>query len=280
MKTIYRRRNAIPDVKRGNLEIAAAGLCAALYAVSNVAFAAVPTPWGIGQFRPGVIIPALFAVLFGPWVGAIGASLGTQLSSMYLPTGLGPIGSLVSGVPGNFFGFYLLGWLVRRKKNWTGFLQGSLVGLIVGNLAAASGVMFWLTLIVPRWATWALVTKIGVILGLTLFWFATMLPFVLILVPILIRGVKPVNRLMSLGAIRISPDLMKFSSYSAVPIFAIFVLLSIDNGLSSTVFYAVPVIYREAVILLLGLSAVFVLAYGIIVRRIFNGTFERQEFKA
>jgi len=280
MKTIYRRRGATPDVKRGNLEIAAAALCAALYAVSNVAFAAVPTPWGVGQFRPGVIIPALFAVLFGPWVGAIGASLGTQLSSMFLPTGLGPIGSLVSGVPGNFIGFYLLGWLVRRKRNWTGFLQGSLVGLIVGNLAAASGVMFWLTLIVPSWAAWALATKMGVILGFTLFWFATMLPFVLILVPILMRGVKPLNRLMGLGAIRISPDSMKFSSYSAVPIFAVFALLSIDNGLASTVFYAVPAIYREAVILLLGLSAAFVLAYGIVVRRIFKGTFEPQELKA
>lgn len=250
-------------MERRTLEISAAALCAALYSVSNIAFAAVPTPWGVGQFRPGVIIPAVFVILFGPWVGAVGAALGTQLSSFFLPTGLGPVGSLVSGVPGNFLGFLLVGRIINRRRDSTGFLTGSLLGLLFGNLIAASGVMFWLTLIVPKWASWAFAIKVGVVLGFTIFWFATMLPFVLLLVPILIRGVGPLIKRMNLMGLEVAPDTSKLAAYYASAIAAILAIVSIDRGVASTLFYAVQPIYRDAILLLFGASAIIVLAYGI-----------------
>lgn len=254
-------------------QVSAAALCAALYAVSNIAFAAIPTPWGVGQFRPGVIVPAIFAVLFGPWTGAIGASLGTLLSSIFLPSGLGPVGSLVSGVPGNFAGFYILGWLVRRRRDWTGYLEGSLAGLAVGNLVAAGGVMFWLTSVVPRWASWAVETQIGVILGFTLFWFATMLPFVLLVVPLLLKALNPLSKRMELGELGGAPNSIKTSLFTAFGIFVVFSVLLADNdGIASSIFYAVAPVYRNAVIALVGLCIVFILLYEVEVRKMFRGS--------
>jgi hypothetical protein len=51
-------------------------LCAALYAVGAYATAYIPSPWGFGQFRPAVVIPAFFAVVFGPLGGRCRRSFG------------------------------------------------------------------------------------------------------------------------------------------------------------------------------------------------------------
>lgn len=65
-------------------------LCATLYASLIALTATIPTPWGVGHFRPAVVIPALFALIANPWIAAFGAALGTQIGSFILPTGLGP----------------------------------------------------------------------------------------------------------------------------------------------------------------------------------------------
>jgi len=118
--------------------------------------------------------------------------LGTFLGSLVLSSvGLSnPLLSLVAGVPGNFVGFFLLGWLARRG-GWRMFIAATLVSLMVGNLIAASGVMLFFHYIVPLWAAWPVEVKLATILGLTLFWTATMVPFVLPLVPVMLRALKP-----------------------------------------------------------------------------------------
>ena len=174
--------------------IAPTAICAALYVVAIIVTAPIPTPWGVGQFRPGVVIPAFFAVISGPYVAAIGAAIGTFVGDFYL-TSLGltnPLLSLIAGVPGNFVGFIILGWLVKRYRSWIGFIWSSFIGIAVGNLVAASGVVAYFTTLVGGnlWAEWPLDVKMATIFGLTLFWMATMLPFVIPIVPALVRGVS------------------------------------------------------------------------------------------
>ncbi len=168
-------------------------LCATLYASLIALTATIPTPWGVGHFRPAVIIPALFALISSPWTAAFGAALGTQLGSFILPTGLGPIGSLVSGVPGNFVGFLIYGFIVHKHRSWTRFIIGTVVGTLVGNYIAASGVAFWLTVIVPKWVEMSSDALLLTVFGLTMFWEVTMVPFILIIVPptlVALRGLE------------------------------------------------------------------------------------------
>jgi hypothetical protein len=167
-------------------------LSAALYAVAISVTAPIPTPWGVGHFRPGVVVPAVFAVVTGPYVAGIGAALGTFVGSVVLSSvGLSnPLLSLVAGVPGNFAGFFLLGWLCRRG-GWRMFVAATLLSLLVGNFIAASGVLLYFSYVVPTWAGWPPDVKLATILGLTLFWMVTMVPFILPLVPALLRVLKP-----------------------------------------------------------------------------------------
>jgi hypothetical protein len=168
-------------------QVANISTCAALYAVAIAATAFVPTPWGVGQFRPGVVVPAIYAFIGEPIEAGLGAAIGTFIGSFILQaagTGLGPLGSLISGSPANLVGFYLLGWFVTKYRSWNGFIFGTFVSLALGNLIAAGGVATYLTYIVPRWLTMTLDVKLGTIVGLTLFWTVTMLPFVLTLVPL------------------------------------------------------------------------------------------------
>lgn len=91
---------------------------AALYAAGSYTTAYIPSPWGVGQFRPAVVIPALFSVVFGPWAGGVGAALGTLIADSLKHGAIYP-GSLFASVPGNFVGFFLMGCLFKKKFNWT-----------------------------------------------------------------------------------------------------------------------------------------------------------------
>ncbi|MEM1766962.1 MAG: ECF transporter S component, partial [Candidatus Bathyarchaeia archaeon] len=68
-------------VKVSVREVSALAINAALYAVGSYATAYIQTPWLV-QLRPAVVIPAVFAVLFGPIVGGLGAALGTFIASI------------------------------------------------------------------------------------------------------------------------------------------------------------------------------------------------------
>jgi uncharacterized membrane protein len=160
------------------LVVSRIAICAALYAVANSVTAAIPTPFSIGQFRPGVIIPALFSIMFGTTVGAIGAALGSFVGDVIFLTPLGltnPFLALVAGVPGNFVGFLIFGLIIYRFRSWSGFVVDSLVALFVGNLIAGAGVVLSVGL------------PLGVILGFTFWWLFTMLPFMFLVLPVILR---------------------------------------------------------------------------------------------
>ncbi len=116
------------------LDIALIGMCAALYAAIGFL-----TSFGLAlggvAFWPAAIIPAVFAVLFGPWVGGIGAAIGIFVRDMLYHGD--PILSLAAGVTGNFAAFFLLGYLSRtsfsRKK--------IMLSTIIGSIIIVTGIM-------------------------------------------------------------------------------------------------------------------------------------------
>jgi hypothetical protein len=126
------------------LQVAATVVNAALYASIGILtyfgiFA--PPPIGIVRFWPVVIIPGVFATLFGPWVGGIGAAMGIFASDMVAHGN--PLLSLTVGVTSNFVGFFLLGYIAQKNIN----PRRTAMALVVGTLIVIGGVfsiMFYL----------------------------------------------------------------------------------------------------------------------------------------
>ena len=162
-------------------------MCAALYAVGSFVTAYIPSPWGFGQFRPAVVIPAFFAVIFGPMPAGIGAAIGTLIADSVKHGYLYP-GSYLAAVPGNFIGFYLFGYILRKKFNWGRFILTSNVALTVANLIVAFLYVFIFKTIYLGALELQVADLTFLSIGLTIWWFVTMLPFVLIVTPPLIRA--------------------------------------------------------------------------------------------
>ena len=93
-------------------DIAVIGVCAALYAVVGRLTDLGVTFLGVA-FWPAVVIPAIFAVLYGPWVGGIGGAIGIFIRDM-LFHGNAAL-SLAAGVPPNFILFFLIGYMSARN---------------------------------------------------------------------------------------------------------------------------------------------------------------------
>ena len=114
-------------------DIAVIGICSALYAVFGILTGYINF-YGIG-FLPAVIIPAVFAVLFGPWVGGTSGAIGIFIRDMFVH-GNAPL-SLVAGVPPNFILFFLIGYLSARNISLKQALAGvsiAAVGLLVPSI--------------------------------------------------------------------------------------------------------------------------------------------------
>ncbi len=223
--------------------ISAIAICAALYAAAIAVTAPIPTPWGIGQFRPAVVVPAVFAIVSGPLVGGIGAALGTFLGSFILALfGLSnPLLSLMAGVPANFVSFYVFGWLVARRRTWPSFITATFITLILGNLIAAAGVMFYFTLVVPRWVALPIEVKLATIFGFTLFWVVTMLPFIMALVPPLVGSVSrlPGHSIIHAQDIRLEwakPSDLIYPSLGVALILGLIYCIIIATPLGSSIF--------------------------------------------
>ena len=98
------------------LDVVLVSVNAALYAVVGYAtylglFAPVV---GTVRFWPSVVIPAAFAVVFGPKIGGLGAAIGIFISDMLIHGNA--FLSLTVGVPSNFIGFYLIGVLSSPRS--------------------------------------------------------------------------------------------------------------------------------------------------------------------
>lgn len=173
---------------KASLLLTATVMCAALYAVGCYATAYIPSPWGFGQFRPAVIIPALFGAIFGPVPSALGAAIGTLIADS-VKHGTLYMGSLMAAVPGNFLGFYIFGYILKKKFNWTRFISASVVTLIVGNAITAFFYVFLYRAIYLQAFAFSVDTLTFISFSLTIYWFVTMLPFILLVTPLLIRAV-------------------------------------------------------------------------------------------
>jgi hypothetical protein len=187
--------------------ISLTSICASLYAISIILTAYLPTPWGVGHLRLGIIIPAIFALLGGPWVAGIGAAIGSFLGDIFglVPFGrTDPILALFAGVPANFVGFFIFGYLIKKYGNWGSFLLISFIALLIGNFIAALNVVIYIGFLFPLnhpWATFSgvllhesLNLKVGLILGFLLFWLLTMLPVMLFAFPPLVKALSPLLR--------------------------------------------------------------------------------------
>ena len=166
------------------------GVSAALYAIVGVLtnMGLVAPVVGVVKFWPAVIIPGVFAVLFGPWVGGIGAAIGIFVSDMVQPGHGIPLLSLTVGCTSNFAGFYLVGLFSRMKMKWRDIASILIVGsailagmcgylFLIGQLNVEVLAIFLAVILAsdiivvgfglwkPEWKSYGLASVIGLIVG-------------------------------------------------------------------------------------------------------------------
>lgn len=139
------------------------------------------------RFWPAVVVPGVFAVLFGPYVGGTGAAIGIFISDM-LTHGM-PLLSLSVGVTSNFIAFYILGY-ATRTYSLKRYILASTSSLLVGSAVIGLGIWGWSQyFLLPGTAK---VAPMPLIAALSTFiWtFVSEIPFLLILVPPIVEAVK------------------------------------------------------------------------------------------
>ena len=172
------------------------GVSAALYAIVGVLtnMGLVAPVVGVVKFWPAVIIPGVFAVLFGPWVGGTGAAIGIFVSDMVQPGHGIPLLSLTVGCTSNFAGFYLVGLFSRMKMKWRDIASILIVGsailagmcgylFLIGQLTVEVLAIFLAVIIAsdaivvgfglwkPEWKSYGLASVIGLLVGSTIIGF-------------------------------------------------------------------------------------------------------------
>lgn len=178
------------------IDVAMIGVSAALYAIVGILtnLGLVAPVVGVVKFWPAVIVPGIFAVLFGPWVGGIGAAIGIFVSDMVQPGHGVALLSLTVGSTSNFAGFYLVGLISRRNMKWRDIfvfltiITVALTGMIsylfyveiitLDVLLLFLGVLFASDIIVigfglwkPEWKNYGLASVIGLLVGSTIIGF-------------------------------------------------------------------------------------------------------------
>ena len=97
-----------------SLRLALTAINAAVYAGIGALWTAFPLLIFGVRFWPQVFAPATFSVLFGPWVGGVGAAIGIFIADVLYGHHDALLSFLV-GVPSNFVGFFIIGWLTKRR---------------------------------------------------------------------------------------------------------------------------------------------------------------------
>jgi hypothetical protein len=99
-----------------SLQLVTTAMNAAVYAGLGALWTVFPvTVYGI-RFWPQVFVPASFSVLFGAWTGGVGAAIGIFLADVIYGHHDALL-SLLVGVPSNFCGFFIIGWLSNRNPS-------------------------------------------------------------------------------------------------------------------------------------------------------------------
>jgi len=213
-------------------KVAIIAITAVLYAVAKALTSFIPTPFGVGQLLIGIFVPAFMAVVADTLPVAIGAGLGTFLGDAFFlaPQGsTNPALSLIAGVPANFVAFLLFGWFVKRYKSWSAFVAATVSFVTLGNLIAATSIVLFgasvFTALGPLTKAYSLTS---LVLGFTVFWTATMIPAILVAVPILVRAVKPLEGRSPI--IRYYPAWSTVSTRTQITTSAIFAALLLVLG--------------------------------------------------
>ncbi len=161
-------------------DVAAFALNAALYVAVGILFYSVlPLSFDQVRFWPQAIIPAVFAVVFGPWVGGLGAAVGIFINDLVLNGN--PLLSLMAGVTSNFAAFFLVGYIAKKKIRWTipviayGVATAALIwiayvyaDIIFMAIAAACYIIFLVPTVALRnskWRSFELGSVIGMLVG-------------------------------------------------------------------------------------------------------------------
>ncbi|MEM3873951.1 MAG: ECF transporter S component [Candidatus Bathyarchaeia archaeon] len=113
--------------KMKTLHVAMAAICAALYALIG-RLTDLGITFGGVAFWPAAVIPAVFSVLFGPWVGGTGAAIGIFIRDMLFHGD--PLLSLSAGVTANFAGGFLIGYFARTSLNWKRISTSMCIGSV------------------------------------------------------------------------------------------------------------------------------------------------------
>ncbi len=143
------------------LHVAAFALNAALYVATGILFSSVvPLSFGPVRFWPQAVIPAVFAALFGPWVGGLGAALGIFLNDIILNGN--PLLSLLAGVTSNFVGFWLIGYISKKRIRWLPSVIGySLVTVLLAGIAYAYTDIVYVGIIVASYVIFLVLALIA-----------------------------------------------------------------------------------------------------------------------
>ena len=126
------------------IDVAGLALNIALYvAVGYIFYSLIPISYGGVRFWPPVIVPAVFAVVFGPLVGGIGAAVGIFISDAVFGNNL--LLSLMAGVTSNFVAFFLIGYIAKKKIRWATpvVAYGIATALFMWIGYAYTGLDFW-----------------------------------------------------------------------------------------------------------------------------------------
>lgn len=165
------------------LKIAAFALNSALYVAAGILFYSVlPISFGPVRFWPQAVIPAIFAVVFGPWVGGLGAALGIFLNDLVLNNN--PVLSLLAGVTANFTCFWLIGYIAKKKIKWMpsvavygiftallvyiSYLYTDIVNTVI--IGASYAIFIFFSIIIrkwfnPKWQSYEVGAVVGLLLG-------------------------------------------------------------------------------------------------------------------
>ena len=171
------------------IDVAMIGVSAGLYAIVGIltSMGIIDPVFGVVKFWPAVIVPGIFAVLFGRWVGGIGAAIGIFVSDVVAGHGNAVL-SFTIGCTSNFVGFYLIGWLSRRNMKWrdmiillivgslalTGMigylfsidqLTSEVVAMFLGVLYASVAIVIGFGLWQPEWKDYGLASVVGLLVG-------------------------------------------------------------------------------------------------------------------
>jgi uncharacterized membrane protein len=164
-------------MKMRTLSVAMAGICAALYAFIG-RLTDLGITFGGVAFWPAAVIPAVFSVLFGPWVGGTGAAIGIFIRDMLFHGDA--LLSLSAGVTANFAGGFLMGYFARTSLNWKRITTSIFIGsaTIVAGLLLPTVLLPTESEIFTGWSPYtsiavfavAVVASIAIMMAVAKFW--------------------------------------------------------------------------------------------------------------